>query len=637
MSAPVGEGACGPWPALANDGAGRLATHLHRSLGIVYTAPEWWGEMTGFDIDIARLHKSYAAGLAPAKVVAEVYRRIEAVDDAGIFITLIEEAKAQAAAANLPPFDPVAKPLWGVPFAVKDNIDVAGMETTAACPGYAYVAAESAVVVQRLLDAGAILIGKTNLDQFATGLVGVRTPYPVPRNACDPALVPGGSSSGSAVAVARGLVTFALGTDTAGSGRVPAALNNIVGLKPSRGALSARGVVPACRTLDCVSIFAATTDDAWRVMDVAAVRDVDDPWSRSFTLGCPTMPPAVRFGVPDRTGRILGGDAAEAAYDAALALLPSRPAEVDLGPFFAAAALLYEGAWVAERYAAIRDFIEAKPEALHPVTRKIIEGATRLTAADAFDGIYRLAELANISKELWNTIDVLVVPSIPDVCTLDDVARDPIGANSRLGTYTNFVNLLDLCAFAVPGPFRPDGLPAGVTLIAPAGRDALLAAVAERLHTKAGVPLGATGRPLPALPARAVEAPADTIALAVVGAHLSGMALNHELTERGATFVKALTTEPIYRLFALPGEPPRRPGLVRVGKGGAAIAVEVWALAPAAFGEFVAGVSSPLGIGTLRLSDGTRVKGFLCEAAGTEDAEDITRFGGWRDYMAALV
>ncbi len=526
--------------------------------------------MTGIDLDIARLHKSYADGLAPADVIADVYRRIAAADDPGIFITLVDEAAAQAAVAALPPFDPGALPLWGVPFAVKDNIDVFALETTAACPAYAYVAKESAAVVQRLLEAGAILIGKTNLDQFATGLVGVRTPYPVPKNACDPALVPGGSSSGSGVAVARGLVTFALGTDTAGSGRVPAALNNIVGLKPSRGAVSVRGVVPACKTLDCVSIFAATTDDAWRVMQVAAVRDPADPWSRSFSLGAPVAPPAVRFGIPDRAGRIFGSAEAEAAYDAALALLPGRPLAVDLAPFFAAAALLYEGAWVAERYAAIRDFIEARPGALHPVTRAIIEGATRLSAADAFDGIYRLAELASATGDLWRAIDVLVVPSIPDICTLDDVARDPIGANSRLGTYTNFVNLLDLAALAVPGPLRSDGRPAGVTLIAPAGRDALLAAVAETLHAKAGVPLGATGKPLPPPPVRVAAAPAGTVGLAVVGAHLSGMALNHELTERGATFVKAVETLPAYRLYALPDGPPARPGMVRVAEGGAA-------------------------------------------------------------------
>ena len=592
--------------------------------------------MTGIDLDIARLHTSYAAGLAPVEVIAEVYARIAAANDPGIFIALVDEAKATAAAAALPPFDPGAMPLWGVPFAVKDNIDVFAMATTAACPDYAYVAKESATVVERLLAAGALLIGKTNLDQFATGLVGVRTPYPVPRNACDPELVPGGSSTGSAVAVALGIVSFALGTDTAGSGRVPAALNNIVGLKPSRGALSVSGVVPACKTLDCVSIFALTADNSWRVMAVAAAPDPADPWSRSFAFGAPAVPPAVRFAVPDQASLILGSPEAESAYEAALALLPGRPAEIDLGPFFAAAALLYDGAWVAERYAAIRDFIEAKPEALHRVTRMIIEGATRFSAADAFDGIYRLAELAAATRDVWKEIDVLVVPSIPDVCTLDDVAHDPIGANSRLGTYTNFVNLLDLAAIAVPGPFRLDGRPAGITLIAPAGRDALLTAVAAELHARAGVSLGATGRPLPSPPSRSAEPPPGTVALAVLGAHLSGMPLNHELTERGATFVRTAVTEPTYRLYALPDGPPPRPGMVRVASGGAAIALEVWAMTPAAFGDFIAGVPAPLGIGTVRLADGTSVKCFLCEAAGTEGAEDITRLGGWRDYIATL-
>ena len=591
--------------------------------------------MTAIDLDIARLHKSYAAGLAPADVIAGVYARIAAADDPGIFISLVGEETAEAAAAALPPLDPVAFPLWGVPFAVKDNIDVAGMATTAACPGYAYVAEDNAAVVQHLLDAGAIPVGKTNLDQFATGLDGVRTPYPVPRNACDPALVPGGSSSGSGVAVARGLVAFALGTDTAGSGRVPAALNNIVGLKPSRGALSVRGVVPACQTLDCVSIFASTADDAWRVMQVAAVADPADPWSRAFSFGSPALPPVVRFAVPGRTSRIFGSAEAEAAFDAALALLPSRPLEIDLAPFFAAGALLYEGAWVAERYAAIRDFIESSPGALHPVTRGIIAGATRLSAADAFDGIYRLAGLASATRALWTEIDVLVVPSIPDVCTLDDVAKDPVGANQRLGTYTNFVNLLDLAAVAVPGPLRPDGRPAGVTLIAPAGRDALLAAIAEDLHDKAAVPLGATGRPLPPPPVRSAAPPPGTVGLAVVGAHLSGMALNHELTGCGASFVKAAETVPAYRLYALPGGPSARPGMVRVASGGAAISVEVWALTPAALGGFIAAVPAPLAIGTIALADGTSVKGFLCEAAATEGAEDITRFGGWRRYVAS--
>ena len=594
--------------------------------------------MVEIEFTVAGLRTAYASGGRPADVVRAVYRRIAAVDDPGMFVSLSAEDDAIAAAEHLGAYDP-SRPLWGVPFAVKDNIDVAGLPTTAACPAFAYVPERSAAVVERLVAAGAIVIGKTNLDQFATGLVGVRTPYPVPRNALDPTLVPGGSSSGSAVAVAHGLVAFALGTDTAGSGRVPAALNNIVGLKPTRGAISTRGVVPACRTLDCVSVFAGTAADAWAVTAVAAGYDPDDPWSRRVAPGSMAAPPRVRIGIPDVASLRLGSDVAGAAFAAALASFPdfgTVPRPIDLGPFYAVAALLYEGAWVAERYAAIRGFIEAQPEALHPVTRRIIEGARTLTAADAFAGQYRLAELARAAAAVWDEIDVLVVPSIPDVCTLEAVEADPIGANSRLGTYTNFVNLLDLCAVAVPGPFRSDGRPAGVTLIAPAGRDGLLAAMAARIHAATGVAIGATGVPVPAAPASGTATAPGTIPIAVVGAHLSGMPLNAELTRRGASFVRAAATAPAYRLYALPGGPPSRPGLVRVGEGGTAIAVEIWAMEKPAFADFVAEIPAPLGIGTIHLADGTSVQGFLCEAAATDGACDISRFGGWRAFMESL-
>jgi allophanate hydrolase len=593
--------------------------------------------MADYDFDLERLHAAYAEGADPADVIATVYRRLKEANDPGIFISLVGESTALDAARALPKFDPATKPLWGVPFAVKDNIDVAGIPTTAACPEFAYTPKVSAPVVERLLAAGAIVIGKTNLDQFAAGLVGVRSPYPVPRNAIDPTVVPGGSSSGSAVAVARGVVSFALGTDTAGSGRIPAALNNIVGLKPSRGALSARGVVPACRTLDCVSVFAPTVADAWKIANVAAAYDPADAYSRQISLGGFSRPSAVRLGVPDAGSLILDGEIARSAFEAALAAFPDfggKPKPVDINPFYAAAQRLYEGAWVAERYAAIRDFIEKKPDAVFPVTRQIIEGSRRFSAADAFADFYRLADLARVTSAVWNDIDVLVVPSMPDVCTVEQITADPLVPNRRLGTYTNFVNLLDLCAIAVPGPFRSDGRTAGVTLIAPAGRDGLLAALAAEIHAKAGVAIGATGRPLPKAPKPKPAAP-EGIPIAVVGAHLSGMALNHELTTRGGSLVKAATTAPAYRLYALPGGPPHRPGLVRVASGGAPIAIEVWSLPPAGFGDFVATIPSPLGIGTLALSDGTSVKGFVCEAIGTEGAKDITSFGGWRAYMAA--
>jgi len=596
--------------------------------------------MDEIDVDITRLHAAYAAELDPVRVIEEVFRRIEAANDPGIFITLVKRSAAKRAARELPPFDPLAKPLWGVPFAVKDNIDVKGLPTTAGCPDFAYRAKSSAHAVQKLIDAGAILIGKTNLDQFATGLVGVRTPYPVPRNPFDPTLVPGGSSSGSAVAVAGGMVTFALGTDTAGSGRVPAALNNIVGLKPSLGSISTRGVVPACRSLDCVSVFALTVEDAWRVFAVMAGHDNADPFSRPIVLGPPAVPPALRIGVPSAKTRAFFGDRRAAkAFDAAVADLEGLGAQVsdiDLAPFLEVAQLLYAGPWVAERYQAIRAFFERNPGALHPVTRKIIGSAGAHTAADAFAGLYRLAELKRRLEPVWNAIDVLAVPSVPTVYTAEQVAGDPIRLNARLGTYTNFVNLLDLAALAVPGRFRSDGLPAGVTLIAPRGQDALLAGVGSRLHRRSGVGLGAMARELPPASAAAAAAPPGWVELVVVGAHMSGLPLNRELTDLGAVFLRAAATRSVYRLYALPGGPPRRPGLLRVEKArGAPIRCEVWALAPEAFGRLVALIPPPLSIGTLELADDTRPKGFLVEAAGVRGAADVSRFGSWRAYLAA--
>jgi len=593
--------------------------------------------MRDLDLTIGRLHSEYAIGASPVDAVDHVYRALEAADDPGIFITLVSEADAKARARSLPKFDLAKMPLWGVPFAVKDNIDVAGIPTTAGCREFAYVPKESAPVVDALLAAGAILIGKTNLDQFAAGLVGVRTPYPVPRNAIDPTVVPGGSSSGSAVAVARGIVSFALGTDTAGSGRIPAALNNIVGLKPTRGALSTRGVVPACRTLDCVSVFATTADEAWKVTSLIAGYDEADPYSRRVSSGSPSIPPLVRVGVPNDKSAIFGSEIARSAFSSALAAFPDFGAQItpiDLSPFFAVASRLYEGAWVAERYAAIREFIEKKPEALFPLTRTIIEGSRRLSAADAFADQYRMAEFARSTAHVWNDIDVLVVPSMPDVCTVAEITADPLVPNRKLGTYTNFVNLLDLCAISVPGPFGSDGRAAGVTLIAPAGRDAMLVAMAAEIHSRAGVTIGATDHALPEPQARSRAAPAGTTALAVVGAHLSGMPLNRELTARGATFIRVTATDASYRLYALPGGPPQRPGLIRTAAG-APITVEIWAMTPTAFGDFVAGIPAPLGIGTVHLADGSAVKGFLCEGQATEGARDVTSFGGWRAFVAS--
>jgi len=592
----------------------------------------------------AALHEFYAGGGTPADVIAALYARIAAVNDPGIFITLLSEQDVANAAKALGAFDPVTKPLWGVPFAVKDNVDVAGVPTTAACPAFTHTPTETAFAVQRLIDAGAVMIGKASLDQFATGLVGVRTPFPVPRNACDPAYVPGGSSSGSAVAVAHGLVTFAIGTDTAGSGRVPAALNNIVGLKPSLGSVSARGVVPACRTLDTLSVFAGSVEDADTVYRVIQAYDAGDSFSRSLSVPARpgSLPSGLRVGVPDTASRTFGGDTlSEAAFDAALGDLATivdaeGTTSIDMSPLFAVAALLYSGPWVAERYHAVRDLIARAPDDLHPTTLKIISAATNYSAADAFDGLYKLADLRRKAEALWESIDVLVVPTFPRPRTLADLDADPIGPNSELGTYTNFVNLLDLCALAVPSRFRGDGFPSGVTLIAPRGQDGLLAALGARLHALAGVSIGATGAALPPEPSRPATAVPGEIELAVVGAHLSGMPLNPELTSRGARFLRAGPTTADYRLFALAGGPPFRPGLMRIAAGtGFAIATEVWALTPEALGSFMAGVPAPLGIGTTSLADGTTPKGFIVEAEGVVGARDISEFGGWRNFMAS--
>lgn len=432
-------------------------------------------------LDLATLRAFYAAGGDPARAIALARTRLETAADPGIFLDLTPPEHLDEAIRALPPFDPVRFRLWGVPVAVKDNIDVAGRPTTAGCPAFAYVAERDAESVARLRAAGALVFGKTNLDQFATGLVGLRTPYAAPRNPFDPGRVPGGSSSGSAVAVARGIVAAALGTDTAGSGRVPAAFNGLVGLKPSPGAVSSRGVVPACRSLDCVSVFAPSVADAWAVFAAIAGEDAADPFSRAVPLPDPSRvaPPRV-IGVPKPGTLLPWGDAQqEAAWGAGLALAAAcaaRVEAVDISPLLATARLLYDGPWVAERAAAVGDFVAAHPDAVHPVTRGIIAGAAHYTAVDAFRGLYALAEARRATAPIWRGVDLLVLPSVPASPTVAEVLADPIGPNAGLGGYTNFVNLLDLAALALPGPPRADGFPAGITLIGPHGSDARLAA-----------------------------------------------------------------------------------------------------------------------------------------------------------------
>jgi allophanate hydrolase len=565
--------------------------------------------------------------LTPTESVRKALARLRAIDDPAIFISLKSEAEVLAEAAALEAAGPDGKPLFGLVFAVKDNIDVLGLDTTAACPAFAYRPERPAHVVERLVAAGAIALGKTNLDQFATGLVGVRSPYGVPRNALRAGLIPGGSSSGSAVAVATGIADFALGTDTAGSGRIPAGMNGIVGLKPTLGLLSSRGMVPACRTLDTVSVFAGTVELARRVTAVAAGYDPADAYSRRLPpISAGAAPESFRVGVPPVAQRKFFGDsAAEAAYAADLERLQGLGAaivELDFEPLYRVALLLYEGPWVAERYAATKPLIESRPEAFHPVTLKIISGATKLSAVSAFEAMYRLAELKRETLPLIESVDCLAVPTVPRMYSVAEVEADPVALNSNLGTYTNFVNLLDLAAISVPCGKRSDALPSSLTLIGRAGSDSHLAALAQLIER------GVRG----AAPQRVA---ADRIEIAVVGAHLSGLPLNHELTGAGGVFVRAADTRPDYRLFALPNTNPPKPGLLRVADGeGAAIATEVWALDPAAFGAFVARIPAPLGIGTLRLADGTTPKGFVVEAEAVRGATDVSGYGGWRAFLA---
>jgi allophanate hydrolase len=592
-------------------------------------------------LDLASLKALYSEGLSPLDLVEEVIARRKASDDPAIFITETPDDDLRAAASALMAAspEPNSLPLWGVPFAVKDNIDAAGLPTTAACPAFAYSPENDATVVSRLMAAGAIVIGKTNLDQFATGLNGTRSPYGAPRSVFDKAYVSGGSSSGSAVTVASGLASFALGTDTAGSGRVPAAFNNLVGIKPTPGLVPNVGVVPACRSVDVVTVFAATVGDGVAIRKVMDGLDAGDPYSRRAV---PVALPAsgLRIGVLGGAEREFFGNASvEALYDAAIERAKSMGATIvpfDYAPFRQAAELLYNGPWVAERLAAVNEFIGTNADDFDPTVRKIIEGAKAYDAVDAFEGQYRLGHLRQKALVEWEKLDILMLPTSPTTYTVEAMLADPIVKNSHFGRYTNFANLFGYAAIAVPGGFGADGLPSGVTLFGPSFSDDALAPFADAMHRAAAAGMGKDRTATLPEASKVAEPDDGLVTIMVVGAHLTGMPLNHELTGPGGKLVKTCRTAGEYRLFVLPNTTPPKPGLIREpGFAGKGLEVEVWKVTPSAFGRFVQNIPAPLGIGKVTLDDGSQVSGFLCEPYAIEGAQEVTDLGGWRAYIAS--
>jgi allophanate hydrolase len=594
-------------------------------------------------LGIADLAQAYRARrTTPVALVRELYARIAACPDPCVWITLLPIEQVLEQAQVLAGCDPTSLPLYGIPFAIKDNIDLADVRTTAGCEAFAYVPEQSAHVVTQLIKAGAMPIGKTNLDQLATGLVGTRSPYGICHSSFNADYISGGSSSGSAVAVARGLVSFALGTDTAGSGRVPAAFNNVIGWKPTCGRLSPAGLVPACRTADTISVFALTAEDAARVARVAQGFDPAQPYSRR-------LQPAPRAGVLFRTQfrfgvpraeqlQFFGNDEYPRLFDAAVAHLERLGGQrvlIDFAPFLEAGQLLYGGPWVAERYVMAESLLRRSPQALLPVTRSIIERGSEPTAADAFRAQYQLQGFRRAAEATFDSIDVLLTPTVPTHYRVAEIEADPIRLNSRLGYYTTYMNLLDMAAVAVPAGLTATGLPFGVTLAAPAWSDMSLLALASRLHRSSPTTLGASAVELSEESHFDWSDSGSAISLAVCGAHMQGLPLNHQLLERGAVLLDRTRTAASYRLYALAGGPPFRPGLIAVDSHGSAIEVEVWSVPGHAFGSFVAGIPAPLGIGKITLADSSQVSGFLCEAHALSSAQDITSFGGWRAFIAS--
>jgi allophanate hydrolase len=594
------------------------------------------------NMGISALQSAYAEGaLTPSELMANIRQRASDYETHNIWIHLLSEQEQASYLAALEHKDPEDCPLWGIPFAIKDNIDLAGIPTTAACEAFAYTPERSASVVQCLLDAGAIPVGKTNLDQFATGLNGTRSPWGACKNAFNPEHISGGSSSGSAVSVALGLASFSLGTDTAGSGRVPACFNNLIGLKPSRGLLSASGMVPACRSLDCMTVFAYGTDDANAILAVAEGYDSEDAYSRHNPYQNQSRQYGLRSGplkvgvIPQAQLNFFGDQAYEIAYQQTLERLSKEGVEfveIDYSPFEEAAKLLYEGPWVAERYIATQPLIDENPEAIFPVVRDIIAPGGLPKATELFAAEYRLNALKQVCNQILAQFDCLLTPTAGKCFTIAEMLEEPILRNSQLGYYTNFMNLLDMASIAVPTQIAGNGLPFGITLVGPAFSDRALLSIANRIHAGTGLTAGASGFDI-ASSATVAVANTDHIDVLVCGAHLKGLPLNWQLQERGARFKSKTQTAPVYRMYALSGGPPFRPGLILDEVNGAAIDVEIWSVPADQFGSFVNGIPSPLGIGKVRVADGSTVSGFICEPFGLDGAEDITHLGAWRAYM----
>lgn len=594
------------------------------------------------NMGISALRLAYAEGtLTPSILMANIRQRASEYDAHNIWISLLTEQQQAGYLSALADKAPESYPLWGIPFAIKDNIDLAGIPTTAACEEFAYTPKVSATVVQYLLDAGAIPVGKTNLDQFATGLNGTRSPWGACKNAFNPEYISGGSSSGSAVSVALGLASFSLGTDTAGSGRVPACFNNLIGLKPSRGLLSSTGMVPACRSLDCMTVFAYDTDDANAVLAVAEGFDHEDAYSRHNSFQNQFRHYGVRGGklrvgvIPQAKLNFFGDDAYEKAYQETLESLATQDIEfvnIDYAPFEEAAKLLYEGPWVAERYLATLPLIDENPDAIFPVVRDIIAPGGKHKATELFYAEYRLRALKQACDQILAQVDCLLTPTAGKCFTLAEMLEEPILRNSQLGYYTNFMNLLDLASIAVPTKIASNGLPFGITLVGPDFSDRALLSIANRIHGRAGLTAGALATNIKPSVANTVMA-TNSIDVLVCGAHLAGLPLNWQLTERGATLKSRTETAPVYRMYALAGGPPYRPGLILDEENGACIEVEIWSVPADQFGSFVSGIPAPLGIGKVRVSDGSVVSGFICEPYGIDGAEEITHLGSWREYL----